>query len=68
MSMGNLTCIHNSESESAEDNNSFASMQQDKMDVLKAIDIMAFNDEDSNNFNVLVDVEEHLEYMSCIYT
>ena len=52
-----------SETDSDEDISSIGSSQLDETDVLNFVDTMPFNDEDSNDFNVFDDVEEHLEYI-----
>jgi len=59
----NSTYGPSSETDSDEDISSIGSSQLDETDVLNFVDTMPFNDEDSNDFNVFDDVEEHLEYI-----
>jgi hypothetical protein len=55
--------IPSSKTDSDEDTASIGVSQLDKTNVLNFIKTIPFNDEDSNDFNVFDEVEEHLEYI-----
>ena len=55
--------IPSSKTDSDEDTASIGVSQLDKTNVLNFIETIPFNDEDSNDFNVFDEVEEHLEYI-----
>ena len=59
----NSTYWPSSKTDSDKDISSIGSSQLDETDVLNFVDTMPFNDEDSDDFNVFDDVEEHLEYI-----
>eukprot|EP00957_Ditylum_brightwellii_P079022 6010400-Ditylum_brightwellii.AAC.1 len=59
----NSMYVHDSGSESDDSCESFASKHLDEMKVLNFDDNMQFNDKDSGDFNILDDIEGHLEYI-----
>eukprot|EP00957_Ditylum_brightwellii_P074917 5693637-Ditylum_brightwellii.AAC.1 len=54
-------CFCQRNSELGDNDDSFASEQHDKTGMLNGVDTMQFNNEDSNDFNVFDDIEEHLK-------
>eukprot|EP00957_Ditylum_brightwellii_P038299 2895665-Ditylum_brightwellii.AAC.1 len=59
--MKNSTYVPDSQTDLDEDTASIGLSQPDETDVLNFVDTMPLNDDDSNDFNVFDDVEEHLE-------
>ena len=59
-SIENSTYRPSSKTDSDKGISSIGSSQLDETDVLNFIDTMPFNDEDSDDFNIFDDVEEHL--------
>eukprot|EP00957_Ditylum_brightwellii_P183954 14012305-Ditylum_brightwellii.AAC.1 len=53
-----------SQNDWGEDIASIGLSQLDKTDVLNFVDTMPFNDEDSDDFNIFDDIEEHLKCIS----
>eukprot|EP00957_Ditylum_brightwellii_P141061 10746381-Ditylum_brightwellii.AAC.1 len=52
-----------SETDSDKDTSSTGLSQLDETDVLNFVDTMPLNNEDSDDFNVFDDIEEHLKYI-----
>eukprot|EP00957_Ditylum_brightwellii_P193142 14706504-Ditylum_brightwellii.AAC.1 len=57
----NSTYVPDSKTDSDKDTFSIGLPQLDKTDVLNSIDTMPFNNDDSDDFNVFNNIEEHLK-------